>query len=132
MIISHWLHPLFNESLTDNRQATTFSFIDSVIDWFFIYRFNLLGTHLKPHQVENKETDFFDINIMIQALFIHDLLPGRHSAVGAVLNKDTDSNSQGSKTDNSTFWTFHFWCFSYCPLNSLPSINLLSWIVARL
>ena len=31
---------------------------------------------------------------MIQALFIHDFLPGRPSAVGAFPNKDTDSNSQ--------------------------------------
>ena len=40
---------------------------------------------------------------MIQALFIHDLLHGKHSAVTAFLNADTDSNSQESKTDNSTF-----------------------------
>ena len=31
---------------------------------------------------------------MIQALFIHDFLPGRPFAVGAFPNKDTDSNSQ--------------------------------------
>ena len=40
---------------------------------------------------------------MIQALFIHDLLPGEHSAVAAFLNADTDSTSQETKTGNSTF-----------------------------
>ena len=45
---------------------------------------------------------------MIQALFIHDLLPGRHSAVGAVLNKDTDSNSQGSKISCIWYLSRHY------------------------
>ena len=44
-----------------------------------------------------------DINVMIQAFFIHDLLPVRHSAVAAFLNKDIDSNSQESKRDHSNF-----------------------------
>ena len=39
-------------------------------------------------------------------LIIHDLLPGRHSTMAAFLNKDTESNSQESKTDKSTFWKF--------------------------
>ena len=35
--------------------------------------------------------------------------------MAAFLNKDTESNSQESKTDKSTFWKFRFWYFSYCP-----------------
>ena len=57
------------------------SLIQSLIDFLFIDLISCMGTHLKPHQIEDKETDFFYINIMIQALFIHDLLPGRHSAL---------------------------------------------------
>ena len=45
---------------------------------------------------------------MIQALFIDDLLPGRHSVVGAVLNKDTDSNSQGRRVRQITQPSEHF------------------------
>ena len=50
-------------------------------------------------------------------MILHDPLPGRHSAVAVFLNKDIDSNRQESKTDSSTFWTFRFWYFSYCPMN---------------
>ena len=39
---------------------------------------------------------------MMQALFIYDLLPSKHSVVAAYLNADTDSNSQKSKTGNIT------------------------------
>ena len=48
---------------------------------------------------------------MIQVLFLHDRLPGKHSAVAAFLNADTDSDSQESKTDNSIFrpWLFKGW-----------------------
>ena len=53
-------------------------------------------------------------------LIIHDLLPGRHSTVAAFLNKDTESNSQESKTDKSTFWKFRFWYFT-----TVHQINLI-------
>ena len=45
---------------------------------------------------------------MIQALFIHDFLPGRPSAVGAFPNKDTDSNSQEIRIGQITQPSEHF------------------------
>ena len=61
-----------------------------------------MGMQTLPNRKEGNN-DFFDINVMIQAFFIHDLLPVRHSAVAAFLNKDIDSNSQESKRDHSNF-----------------------------
>ena len=62
--------------------------------------------------MENKETKtFFDIKVTIKALIIHDLLPGRHSTVAAFLNKDTDSNSQESKTDKVDLLKISFLIF---------------------
>ena len=66
---------------------------------------------------------------MIQALFIHDLLPGEHSAVAAFLNADTDSNSQETKTDNSTYWTFHFRHGQYNYIGFLHASSISIWLL---
>ena len=89
------------------------NFQSSISHWLSI-EYNLAGTQTIPNG-KKRNKDFFGINVTIKALIIHDLLPGRHSTVVAFLNKDTDSNSQESKTDKSTFWKFCFWYFSYCP-----------------
>ena len=51
------------------------------------------------------------------------------TAVAAFLNADTDSTSQETKTDNLTFWTFHFRHGQYNYIGFLHASSISIWLL---
>ena len=111
LVIDYIRYSMSNRWIINRSQ----NFQSSISHWLIIDIVSQIG---KPYHIENLKKQTSLTKMSRYTLFIPDLLSGRHSMVAAFLDKETDSNRQESKTDNSTFWIFCFWYFSYwCPIN---------------